>query len=234
MRKVFVSVVMVVLVLVATANAAVENDTELHRVVGGLYSLVGAVNINDNPKPHINQLRQYFENVPNNWNNQVQLSLVNNAVWAAINVDKYSSARKFLRTNAQNMGIKEAPEGYAWLGGDYAWLKVSDVKLTTAKGTGQDSGLLFMSADDGKTWWMSQPMFTDEAADEIMRRYGVKNAPELHRPSGIHESAYDSVKPSDPKKPKDIHIGTRKSSFDMGIELGTDVILNPIPNTRRR
>ena len=50
------------------------------------------------------------------------------------------------------MGIKESPEGYAWLGGDYAWLKVSDVKLKAARGTGQDSNLVFLSVD-GESWW---------------------------------------------------------------------------------
>ena len=232
MRKIFVSVIIAVLFTSGCASAEVEQDTELHRVIGGLYSLVCAVDINGNPAPHINQLRQYFENVPDNWHNQVQLSRVNNAVWAGVNVGKYSSARKFLRANAQSMNIKESPEGYAWLGGDYAWLKVSDVKLRAARGTGQDSGLLFLSAD-GKSWWMSQPVFSEEAAVEIMRRFGVKNAPELHQPAGVHETVYDKVKPADPQKPKDIHIGRKKSSFDMDIELGKDVIFDPIPNRHR-
>ena len=234
MRKIFVSVIIAAMCFAGNASAEVEQDVELHRVIGGLYSLVCAVNINDNPEPHINQLRQYFVNVPNNWNNQVQLSRVNKSVWAAVNVGKYSSARKYLRANAQTMGVAETPEGYAWLGGEDVWVKVSDVKLSAAKGTGQDSGLLFLSADGGATWWLTQPVFTDEAIREIMRRFGVKNAPELHMPSGVQENMYDLLKPSEPVKPKEIRMGTKKNSFDMNIDLGKDVILNPIPNTRRR
>ena len=194
MRKVFVSVIIAVLCLTGNVHAAVEQDVELHRVLGGLYSLVCAVNINDNSSPHINQLRQYFAKVPDNWHSQVQLSRVKNSVWAGIYVGKYSSARRFLRANAQSMGITEAPEGYAWLGGDYVWLNVSGVRLKAAKGSGRDSSLLFLSAD-GESWWMSQPVFTEEATREI-------------------------------------HITRKKSSFDTDIELGKDVILNPIPNTR--
>ena len=234
MRKIFVSVIIAVLCVSGCASADVEQDVELHRVIGGLYSLVCAVNINDNSSPHINQLRQYFVKVPDNWNNQVQLSRVNKTIWAAVNVGKYSSARKFLRANAQTMRVSEAPEGYAWLGGDDVWVKLSDVKLSAARGTGQDSGLVFLSADGGNTWWMAQPVFTEEAAREIMRRYGVKNAPELHMPSGVQTSIYESVRPSDPVKPQEMRMSRKKSSFDMNIDLGTDVILNPIPNTRRR
>ena len=234
MRKVFMSVIIAVLCVSGCASASIEQDIELHRVIGGLYSLVCAANINDNSSPHVNQLRQYFAKLPDDWHNQVQLSRVNNALWAAINVGKYSSARKFLRANAQAMGITESPEGYAWLGGDYVWVNISDVKLSAARGTGQDSGLLFLSADDGATWWLTQPVFTDGAEREILRRYGVKNAPELHMPSGVQESIYESVKPYDPVKPQEIRMTRKKSSMDMDIELGKDVILNPIPNTHRR
>ena len=233
MRKIFVSVIIAVLCVSGCASAGVEKDIELHRVIGGLYSLVCAVDINGSNTNHINQLRQYFEDIPDNWHNQVQLSRVNDAIWAGVNVGKYSSARKFLRANAQSMGIKESPEGYAWLGGDYAWLKVSDVKLKAARGTGQDSNLVFLSVD-GESWWMSQPVFSASAAGEIMRKFGIKDAPELHRPSGLHETVYDTVRPNAPQKPKDIHIGTKKSSMDMDIELGTDVIFSPIPNIRRQ
>ncbi|MBQ7219358.1 MAG: hypothetical protein IJS28_00065 [Synergistaceae bacterium] len=232
MRKILVSVIVAVMCSSACAHADVEQDIEIHRIIGGLYSLVCAVNLNDNANPHINQLRHYFVNIPDNWQNQVQLSRVKNAVWAGVSVGKYSSARKFLRKNAQALGIMDSPEGYAWLGGDYAWLKVSGLTLRAARGSGQDSGLVFLSAD-GSSWWMCQPVFTEAAAGEIMRGLGVKNAPELHRPAGVHDNGYDDVKPAPPQKPQEMHIGTKKSSFDMDIELGKDVIFSPIPNRRR-
>ena len=232
MRKVFVSVIITVFMFAGYACAEVEPDAELHSVIGGLYSLAAAVSINDNPTPHINQLRQYFVNVPDNWHNQIQLSRVHKDVWAGIAVGKYSSARRFLRANAQELGLYESPEGYSWLGGDFVWLKLFAVKLKAAKGTGSDSESLFLSAD-GNRWWLSEPVFKKEASREILRRFGVKNAPELHGPSGVRESIYESVKPADVQKPADIHWGRKKSSFDMDIELGKDVIFDPIPNRRR-
>ena len=48
MRKIFVSVIIAVLCVSGCASAGVEKDIELHRVIGGLYSLVCAVDINGN------------------------------------------------------------------------------------------------------------------------------------------------------------------------------------------
>ena len=230
MRKIFVS--LMILCFAGCAYGNVEADPEIHRVIGGLYSLACAVELNGKSEPQISQLRQYFSDVPNDWYSTVQISRVNNAVWAGVAVGKMSTARQFLRGHAQELGICDSPEGYAWLGGDYAWLKVSGLTLRAARGSGQDSGLVFLSAD-GSSWWMCQPVFTEAAAGEIMRGLGVKNAPELHRPAGVHDNGYDDVKPAPPQKPQEMHIGTKKSSFDMDIELGKDVIFSPIPNRRR-
>ena len=237
MRKIFVSAVLAVFVFAGCASASVEADPEIHRVIGGLYSLACAIDLNGNYKePHINQLRQFFTDIPDNWHNEAQISRVNGTVWVAVSVGKYSTARQYLREHSKELGITEAPEGYAWLGGEYAWLKVPHPfeGLVSARGTGKDSEAVFLSTD-GMDWWMAHPTFTKEAATLILRRWGARRVPELHRPSGTEtESLYESVKPADVQKPKNIHYRRRRSSFDMEIGLGKDVYIDPVPNRRRR
>ncbi|MBQ7154237.1 MAG: hypothetical protein IJR85_01640 [Synergistaceae bacterium] len=235
MRKIFVSALLIVLAFTLSAIAEVEPNAEIHRVIGGLYSLVCAVNLNGNTNPHINQLRQFFTGIPDDWHNEAQLTRSGGEIWAGVSVGKYSTARHYLRDNSAELGIAEEPEGYSWLGGGYAWLKASVIKdIKAARGTGKDSGTIFLSTD-GVNWWQAFPDFTREAAAEIMKRWGARRVPELHKPSGEKsESLYESVKPSDVQKPKNMHVGRRKSSFDMEIGLGRDVFIDPVPNRRRR
>ena len=236
MKKIFVSVMIAVLCLSGYAYGNVEADPEIHRVIGGLYSLACAVELNGTSEPQIRQLRQYFSDVPNDWYSQVQISRVNNAVWAGVFVGKISTARQFLRGHAQELGICESPEGYAWLGGEYAWLKVSGLSgLRAARGKGTDSGAVFLNVQGSDSWWMASPSFTPQAAKSVLTKHGIKNPPELHKPSGIHTSIYEEVKPSDVRKPADMHVGRRRNSFDKEIELGRDVdlILNPLPKQQQ-
>ena len=231
MRKVFVSAAVCLLLMTASASASVEQDTELHRVLGGLYSLSCAVSLSGESQPGVNQLRRYFSDVPNDWYSTVQVAREKGTLWVGVSVGKYSTARKFLREHAAELGIYESPEGYEWLGGDFAWIKVSSLKA--ARGTGADSGTVFLSAD-GDSWWMASPSFTVQAAKNIISKFGVKRAPELHRPSGLRDNLYESVKPADVQKPKDMHVGRKRSGFDsFDIEVGKDVIFNPVPNRRR-
>ena len=242
MRKIFVSVMLALFVLSGNAFAGVDPDTEIHDVIGGLYSLACTVALNGETQPHINQLRKYFADVPNDWYSTVQLSSENNAVWAGVAVGKFSSARKFLREHSAELGILDSPGGYAWLGGAYAWVKAADIVngklkpsgVIAARGKGRDSGLVFLSTKGQDSWWMGSPSFTPQAAREVLSKWGVKNAPELHRPSGVHGvSVYESVKPSDVRKPGDMHVGRRKDSFDVRMDLGKDVIFDPFPNRVR-
>ena len=240
MRKLVASLSIVMFMLSAQAFADVEPDPEIHKVIGGLYSLSCSVVLNGNPQPHINQLRQYFTDVPNDWYTTSQLASANNALWVGVEVGQYSTARKFLREHSGELGITESPGGYAWLGGSHAWMKAADVvngklkpsRFSAARGAGTDSAAFFFSSDGRNDWWMSSPSFTPQAVREVISLCGVNNAPKLYRPSGVHTSIYESVKPSDVRKPGDMHVGRKRSSFDMEVELGKDVIFNPIPNRR--
>lgn len=239
--KKFFAVILILLCMSFSVSAdEVEQDTELHRVIGGLYTLAAAVNLNRSVNPSITQISRYFSSVPDEWQITTGLTREKNALWVGVPVGKYSTARHFLRSHSKELGILDSPGGYAWLGGDYAWLKAADIsgntlkpiELHASRGAGIDSGIIFFSVPEMPQWWQADPSFGPNSAKMITDTFGIKNAPELHKPEGVSKNVYDTMKHSSVRVPEKMHVGTQKSSFDMSIEMG-DVIFNPIPNTRR-
>lgn len=241
MRKIFTASILVILLSSGRVSADVNPDTEIHSVLGGLYSLVSALAVNGEPAPDIRALRKYFADAPRNWLDTVLVERVNGDIWAGVTVGKLSSARKYLRSNALKLGITDTPAGNAWMGGDFAWVKAGNVQggkftpssLKAAKGSGIDSEVLFLSAN-GNDWWQSHPSFTRQASQEILRRFGGVKVSGLRKPQGVSRSIYDSVRPSEVRKPADIHTN-RKHEFgeSYDIDMG-DVIFRPVPSTRYR
>lgn len=241
MRKFFCALLMLV-IFSSCSFADVNQDIEVHNVIGGLYSLAASVCLSDNTNPHVNNLAALFKDIPEDWQNNAKIERVNSSIWVGVNVGKYSNARRFLRDNAEALNIKESPEGLAWIGGDDAWIKACDIKdrkikslrLKAAKGSGKDSNIIFLSTEDQNSWWQMFPTPKAAAANEIISRWGINNAPELHKPASSNRvSIYESVKPSDVrKKPANIHIGTRKNNLDMSMNIG-DVVFTPVPQLKR-
>ncbi len=241
MRKITCALLMLV-IFSSCSFAEVNPDQEVHRIIGGLYSLAAAACLNDNVKPHINNLVAFFKDIPDNWQNHAKIERVDSSVWVGVNVGKYSEARRFLRDNAEVLNIKESPEGLAWIGGDEAWIKAFDIKdgkikslrLKAAKGSGKDSNVIFLSSQGQLAWWQMNPTPKTATANEIISRWGIKDAPELHKPEAASKtnSIYESVKPSGViKKPANIHISTRKNKLDMSMNIG-DVVFTPVPQLK--
>ena len=236
MRKIITALILCVFIC-GTSSAEINPDPEIHRVIGGLYSLVSAMAMSGESAPNLRILRQYFADTPGGWLDTIRIERVNNDLWAGIAVGKYSTARKYLRAHSPELGITGAPAGDSWMGGDYAWLKagsVSGVKLLplslmAAKGSGSDSEVIFFSTD-GNNWWQSYPSLNAKSSQEALRLWGVE-AQGLHKPEGLRRSIYDEVRPSEVRKPGDIHT-SRKHNFgeSYDIDMG-DVIFNPIPRT---
>lgn len=240
MKKFIVSIL--ILILISSASFAAEDDltnAENHKIIGGLYSLAAAVELNAKTNPDINSLVRFFEKIPAGWQKEVKIESDKKSIWVGIAVNQYSSARRFLRENSQNLGILDAPNGSAWLGGEFAWLKAGEIvkkKFNPVKfSAAEQDGIIFFNADKTDLWFSAWPNFNSRSRKEILEKHGTENHPVLTAPKVQEEgrvSIYDQVKPSSVRIPDKMHMGTQKNSFDMSMEVG-DVIFNPIPNTQR-
>lgn len=241
MRKILIALISLLIVSTPAMSAEINPDSEIHRVIGGMYSLVSSLAMNGNINPELNQLRKYFSDVPNNWADDNRISVVKNEIWAGVSVSKFSTSKSFLRSHAQELGIMDSPGGDYWFSGEFAWIKAADiaggklkpVTLRAAKGSGDDKDILFFSTGGQNTWWQEYPVFTKKAAAEILRLWG-ENQAGLHKPKGVSHSIYESVKPSAVRKPADIHTKRDKTfQEELDMDMG-DVIFRPIPNTTYR
>lgn len=235
MRKILTASIIVILMFTASVSAEVNPDTEIHRVIGGLYSLVSVIAVNGETAPDVRALGKYFADVPGDWPGSVRVERVNNDLWAGVAVGKYSSARKYLRSNSPELGITDTPAGSAWLGGDFAWIKAGSIngkKLTpSALKAVQADGTIFFSMMG--EWWMSYPELSRKTSQAVIKLYGT-NQPGLRKPGEMRRSIYDEVRPSEVRKPADIHTSReRKFGESYDINMG-DVIFKPVPSTTYR
>ena len=239
MRKILSLSILAVFVFASCAFADVNPDSEIHKVIGGLYSLVSAIAVNGEAAPDIRVLRRCFNDAPNGWAESIRVERVNDEIWAGVAVERYSTARKFLRSKAPELGITDTPAGSAWMGGDFAWIKAGNIskgKLTPSPlKAAQSEGTIFFSTEGQEDWWVSYPSLSKKSSQEVMKLWGVKAAG-LHRPESSEKrvSIYDEVRPSEVRKPDEMHTN-RKHRFgeSYDIEMG-DVIFKPVPSTRYR
>ena len=184
-------------------------------------------------------MRRCFNDAPNGWAVSIRVERVNDEIWAGVTVGRYSSARKFLRSKAPELGITDTPAGSAWMGGDFAWIKAGTVSkgklIPSSLKAAQSEGTLFFSTDGQEDWWVSYPSLSKKSAQEVLKLWGVKVAG-VHKPEDSEKriSIYDEVRPSEVRKPDEMHTN-RKHRFgeSYDIEMG-DVIFKPVPSTRYR
>jgi len=249
MKKIFLSLILIFIFISCSFAEVEENinsDAENHKIIGGLYTLAAAVELNAKTNPDINSLVRFFERIPAGWQNEIKIERDKNkkSIWVGIAVNQYSTARRYLRSHAKELGILDAPNGSVWLGGEFAWLKAADIakkKLNPVKFSAAESeNKIFFNANNSNSWWAAWPNFNSRSIKEILEKHGVENPenlPKLSAPKIENEnqrtSIYDEVRPSSVRVPDDMHMGRKKNSFDMSMEVG-DVIFNPIPNVPRR
>lgn len=240
-RSVLAAVALLALAALGCAPASaveVVQDVEAHRVVGRLYALALVVNLcqaesGRGELPATARIKGYFEDAE--WLDSAQVVSAGQAWWVGVPVDRYSGARRFLRTEAPELGVMEAPGGSPWLGGPMAWLQAASVvpegiralPLFAADGAGEDANRLFLSPD-GERWWMS-PDLRETHRASALSRWGVRPAPELHAPAAAAGSS-EEFRASPVGLPEDMHVGGAQSD-DLSIGAG-DVIFNPIPRVR--
>ena len=241
MRKIFLSFLIFILASSSLFADELDSDAENHKIIGGLYSLAAAVELHAKTNPDVNSLVRFFERIPAGWQNEVKIETDKNkkSIWVGISVAKSSNARRYLRSNAKKLRILESPGGETWLSGEFAWLKAADVvkkKLQPIEFSAAESdGIIFFNANS-ESWFAAWPNFNSSSIRKILEEHGPENHTELVAPKNQDSkrvSIYDEVRPSSVRVPDEMHVGTKKSSFDMSMEVG-DVIINPIPNVHRQ
>ena len=65
-KKIFNSIAMIlILIFVSSASfAEVDPSAENHKIIGGLYSLAAAIELNAKTNPDVNSLVRFFECIP--------------------------------------------------------------------------------------------------------------------------------------------------------------------------
>ena len=247
LRSVLAAAVLLALAAGGCAPASaveVVQDVEVHRVMGRLCALAIVVNLCQAESgraelPATARIKGCFEDAGSEWLDSVQVVAAGQAWWVGVPVDRYSGARRFLRTEAPELGVMEAPGGSPWLGGPMAWLRAASVvpegkgfvtralPLSAAVGAGEDADRLFLSPD-GERWWMS-PDLREDRRPSVLNRWGVRPAPELHAPAAAAGSS-EEFRASPVGLPEEMHVGSARSD-DLSIGAG-DVIFNPIPRVR--
>ena len=243
MKKIILTLLLLSCFLNSGYALEVEPNPEIHKIIGTLYAMTSAINLNGSVNPTVKEISSYFENTPypnKNWNETVKISHEKNSLWVGIFVDKFSNARSYLRANADELKIKDSPNGYTWLGGEFVWLKAAEisnkklkpVKILSCSGSGNDKNIIFLSYENKNLWWQSNPAFKNSASKNLLKISGVKNPPELHAPKKEFVSIYDEVKPASVHVPGKIHVSSDKTFRE---QYDTDiggVNFNPIPHVR--
>ena len=224
LRSVLAAAVLLALAAGGCAPASaveVVQDVEVHRVMGRLYALALAVNLCQAESgraelPATARIKGCFEDAGSEWLDSAQVVAAGQAWWVGVPVDRYSGARRFLRTEAPELGVLKG-KGFV----------TRALPLSAAAGAGEDANRLFLSPD-GERWWMS-PDLREDRRPSVLGRWGVQPAPELHAPAAAAGSS-EEFRASPVGLPEEMHVGGAQRD-DLSIGAG-DVIFNPIPRVR--
>ncbi|MDR2522296.1 MAG: hypothetical protein LBC93_01130 [Synergistaceae bacterium] len=226
--------------------AVVEADPELHRVMGDLYVLSAAMQLyRDDARavqcPVPSELEGYLTKpLPSAWAENYRTAEANGDWWVGRRVPEFSSARKFLRVNAEKFGLyeRENEDGARlWLGDSFVWVKavspVKTVKMKRAAQTdeetlqaaeGQDPRRLFFNVPGTEEYWWSDLLFTEKAREEVLKKFKGTEGP-LAIPLAPKE-AEEEFSASPVKLPPEYNLG--KSEDGPHVEVG-DVIFKVSP-----
>ncbi len=174
------------------AGATVEPVPELHQVMGGLYALSAALELQQSEAksgalPNASSVTHYFKDTASPAGTSVQLKSADGSWWVGVPVPNSPEARRFLRLNAPALKVFEDDTRTAWLGGKYAWMRAARIESAKNKssvvfasfeareGYEKDRDWLFFSSSgtDNKDWvWQSPFLFTESAHNAVLKQHG--------------------------------------------------------------
>lgn len=219
----------------------VEPDVEVHRVVGALYALSAAMNLyhaEPGAIPSPEQLGRFFQRdtLPSGWPGSVRVASYEGAWWVGVAVDPYSPARKFLRANAPELNVLDAPGGAPWMGASFAWMEALRLGASgapaaeAAEGSGEDRNELFFRTPGTDRYWWSPLRFSDSARASVLKRWGrAVDGSTLTVPQE-RAAAKEEFRAAPVGLPEEFGVSSDQepgSSLEVG-----DVIFNPVPRPR--
>ena len=230
-----------VLVRAAAHGLTVEPNPALHSVLGSLYSISAAAGLYQGEvgvrPPAVERLAGYFQKdkLPQGWDWKTSMLIeIRGTGWLiGVKVPPAQEARKFLRINAKLLGVFEKDVNTPWLGGQYAWMRSSELsQVKVREGYGDDSSYLFFNSPGTDYFWRSSLLMTPSAGKEVLKRHGQEFA-------GVSDPAL-MVKATQPGKevfkanpvtlPEDFTISSDEDG-DTGPSIG-GVKINPVPKMR--
>ena len=224
----------------------VEPDVEVHRVVGTLYALSAAMNLyhlEPGAIPSPEQLGRYFQRdaLPGGWPESVRVVSYGGAWWVGVAVD-HSPARKFLRANAPELSILDAPGGAPWMGASFAWLEVlrpgasgagkgsAPTAAEAAEGSEEDRDELFFRTPGTDRYWWSPLSFLPSARASVLGRWGRAVEGTALRGPRERAAVKEEFRATPVGLPEEFGVSSDQEP-DSSLEMG-DVIFNPIPRPR--
>jgi hypothetical protein len=261
-RKKTVPIVAVLLLCLLTAcfslparAGVIEAEPDLQAVMGDILALSVAARLyyDDTRQtrcPAIDQLASYLKKpLPADWLENCRIAEFEGAWWVGRRVPEFSRARKFLRSNASLLGLREGRGGELWLGGPFVWTEALSPKnagarrgppeesppfIQVAKGGGNARERLFFNAPGTDYYWWSDLLFTPQARAAALEKFGAKTeGPFLIPPVPARDPERLTASPVSPPPEFNLSDGEEGEEEESSLSLGkTGIQINPIPRSR--
>ncbi|MDR1648720.1 MAG: hypothetical protein LBR71_00540 [Synergistaceae bacterium] len=257
-KKTLLTVAVLFLCLLTACSARagiVEAEPDLQAVMGDLSALSVAARLyyDDTLQtqcPAIDRLAGYLKKpLPADWLENCRIAEFEGAWWIGRRVPEFSRARKFLRSNASLLGLREGRGGELWLGGSFVWTEALSPKnvsagrglsredssfIQVAKGGGNAREHLFFNTPGTDYYWWSDLLFTPQARAAALEKFGAKTeGPFLIPPVPARASETLMASPVSPPPEFNLRDGEEGEEEESSLSLGkTGIQINPIPRSR--
>jgi hypothetical protein len=229
--------------------AIIEAEPDLQRVMGDLSALSVAARLHYDITrkaqcPTLDQLARYLKKpLPADWPEDDRIAAFGGDWWVGRKVEEFSRARKFLRSNAPALGLRDGEGGEFWLGGSFVWVEALSLKnegkeggtpfIQVAKGEGNAAEYLFFNTPGTDYHWWSGLLFTPEARAAALEKFGGNTEGPFVIPPAPAKAA-ETLTASPVAPPPEFNLGSDEEE-ETALSLGKGgILINPIPRSRER